>query len=64
MENTMEHETEAWLYSDPCIQIISTLCPKVCKYYLHWAIWIPRVHPESQAVLDESVVDAGFFGVA
>ena len=20
-----------------------TLGPKVCKYYLHWAIWIPRV---------------------
>ena len=27
---------------DPCIQIIPTLGPKVCKYYLHWAIWIPR----------------------
>ena len=20
-----------------------TLGPQVCKYYLHWAIWIPRV---------------------
>ena len=20
-----------------------TLGPKVCNYYLHWAIWIPRV---------------------
>ena len=28
---------------DPCTQIIPTLGPKVCKYYLHWAIWIPRV---------------------
>ena len=26
----------------PCTQIIPTLGPKVCKYYLHWAIWIPR----------------------
>ena len=26
---------------DPCTQIIPTLGPKVCKYYLHWAIWIP-----------------------
>ena len=25
------------------IQIIPTVGPKVCKYYLHWAIWIPRV---------------------
>ena len=24
---------------DPGIQIIPTLGPKVCKYYLHWAIW-------------------------
>ena len=29
---------------DPSIQIIPTLGPKVCKYYLHWAIWIP-IHP-------------------
>ena len=27
---------------DPCIQIISTLGPKVCRYYLHWALWILR----------------------
>ena len=27
---------------DPSIQIIPTLGPKVCKYCLHWAIWIPR----------------------
>ena len=25
-----------------CIQTIPTLGPKVCKYYLHWAVWIPR----------------------
>ena len=29
---------------DPCIQIIPRLGPKVCKNYLHWAIWIPRLH--------------------
>ena len=29
-------------YRDPSIQIIPTLGPKVCKYYPHWAIWIPR----------------------
>ena len=27
---------------DPSIQIILTLGPKVYKYYLHWAIRIPR----------------------
>ena len=27
---------------DPCTQILPALGPKVCKYYLHWAIWIPR----------------------
>ena len=26
---------------DPSIQIIPTLGPNVCRYYLHWAIWIP-----------------------
>ena len=25
------------------MQIIPTLGPNVCKYYLLWAIWIPRV---------------------
>ena len=25
------------------MKIIPTLGPKVCKYYLHWAIWISRV---------------------
>ena len=29
-------------YGDLSIQIIPTLGPKVCRYYLHWAIWIPR----------------------
>ena len=27
---------------DPSIQIMPTLGLRVCKYYLHWAIWIPR----------------------
>ena len=27
---------------DPCTQILPTLGPNVCKYYLHWAIWILR----------------------
>ena len=29
---------------DPSIQItiIPTVGPKICEYYLHWAIWIPR----------------------
>ena len=27
---------------DPSIQITPTLGPKVRKYDLHWAIWIPR----------------------
>ena len=47
MEKKMENEMEAGvikeLYRDPSIQIIPTLGPKVCKYYLHWANWIPRV---------------------
>ena len=28
---------------DPSIHIMPALGPKVWKYYLHWAIWIPRV---------------------
>ena len=31
---------------NPSIQILPTLGPKVCKYYLHWAIWIPRERSE------------------
>ena len=27
---------------DPSIQMIPTWGPKVCKYCLHWAIWVPR----------------------
>ena len=42
MENEMETGVIKGLYRDPSIQIIPTLGPKVCKYYLHWAIWIPR----------------------
>ena len=29
------------IHRDPSIQIIPALGPKVCKYYLHWAGWIP-----------------------
>ena len=43
MENEMESGVMKRLFRDPSIQIIPTLGPKVCKYYLHWAIWIPRV---------------------
>ena len=43
MENEMETGIIKGLYRDPSIQIIPTLGPKVFKYYLHWAIWIPRV---------------------
>ena len=43
MENEMESGVIKGLHRDPSIQIIPTLGPKVCKYYLHWAIWIPRV---------------------
>ena len=25
---------------------ITYIGPKVCEYYLHWAIWIPRVNPK------------------
>ena len=45
MEKNMEHEMETRVieqYRGPNIQIISTLGPEVCKYYLHWAIWISR----------------------
>ena len=27
--------------SDPSMQRTPTLGPKVCKYNVHWAIWIP-----------------------
>ena len=43
MENEMETGVIKGLDRDPSIQIIPTLGPKVCKYYLHWPIWIPRV---------------------
>ena len=42
MENEMETGVIKGLYRDPSIQIIPTLGAKVYKYYLHWAIWIPR----------------------
>ena len=44
MENEMETVAAKGLYEGPSIQIIPTLAPKVCKYYLHWAVWIPRVN--------------------
>ena len=34
-------------HRDPSIQIIITLGPKVCKYYIHWAISIPALNPKS-----------------
>ena len=43
MENEMESGVIKGLHRDPSIQIIPALGPKVCKYYRHWAIWIPRV---------------------
>ena len=53
MDKKMEHEMETgviWgLYRDPSIQMIPTLGPKVCKYYLHLAFWIPRVGEKTGA---------------
>ena len=41
MEKKMENERETGgikgLYRDPSLQIIPTLGPEVCIYYLHWA---------------------------
>ena len=42
MENEMETGVIKGLYRDPSIEIIPTLGPKVCKYYLHWAVWSLR----------------------
>ena len=36
---------------DPIMQIIPTVGPKVCKYYQHWAVWIPRVPTDSLKAL-------------
>ena len=45
-----EHEMETGVIKgldrDPSIQIIPTLGPKVCIFYLRWAIWIPRKSPK------------------
>ena len=38
MENEMETGDIKGLYRDLSIQIILTLGPKACTYYLHWAI--------------------------
>ena len=43
MENEIETGVIQGLYKDPSIQIMPTLGAKVCKCYLHWAIWIPRL---------------------
>ena len=48
MEKRIENETETGVmrgvrYRVQHTQIVPTLGPTVCKYYLHWAIWIPRV---------------------
>ena len=40
-ENEMNIGVIEGLYKDPSIQIIPTLGPKGCDYYLHWATWIP-----------------------
>ena len=37
----METGVVEGLYRDPSIQIIPTWDPQICKYHLHWAIWIP-----------------------
>ena len=45
MEQQMENQMEVGymvLYREPSIQIILTLVPKVCRYYLHWPFWISR----------------------
>ena len=47
MENEMDTGVIKGLYGDPSTQMISTLGPKVCKCYLHWAIWIPRAIQKS-----------------
>ena len=42
---------------DPSIQIIPTLGPKVCRYYLQWATWIPRVTSRAQPLGFNSATD-------
>ena len=46
MDNQRENEMETGVirgpYTDPKIQTIPTLGAKTSKYYLHWAILIPR----------------------
>ena len=48
---------------DPTIQIIPTWGPKVCKYYLHWAIWITRV-TQSLNIIVRKTLKAEAAGVA
>ena len=49
---------------DPCIQIIPTFGPKVCRYYLHWAIWILRVLVSRvfRSILGRRIVGLRFLG--
>ena len=60
---------------DPSLQIIATLGPKVSKYYLHWAIWIPReteaptgregcLHPLRDSEILVEFFGRVFFGVS
>ena len=42
MENEMGTGVMKGLCRDPSIHIIPTVGPRVYKYYLRWAIWIPR----------------------
>ena len=43
--------TVSGIFRDPSTQIIPTLGPKVCKYYLHWASWILIGYGNSLIVL-------------
>ena len=39
---------------DPCIQMMPTLGPKVCKYHLHWATRIPRATESGMSVASKT----------
>ena len=55
MEKKLVNEMETgginWLDRDPNIQITPTLDPKVCRFYLHWAIWIPSIWTSTKSSL-------------
>ena len=46
MEKDIENEIETGvikgIYRDPSIQTVPASGPKVCNYFLRWAIWISR----------------------